>query len=58
MKVKTARTLAGRRGPHWDTSEVMHITPGDRFAEVTRREADRLAAALPEGERVRGRADI
>lgn len=50
MKVKTARTWPVGKVPAWDTSEVMHITPGDRFAEVTNREADRLAAALPEGE--------
>ncbi len=47
MKVKTARTWPVGQVPRWDTSEVMHITPGDRFAEVTRREADRLAAQLP-----------
>ena len=56
MKVKIARAWPVGEVPHWDTSEVMHITPGDRFAEVTRREADRLAAALPEGEPGRGRA--
>ncbi len=39
MKVKTARTWPVGQVPRWDTSEVMHITPGDRFAEVTRREA-------------------
>lgn len=46
MKVKTAREWPVGRAPAWDTSEVMHITPGERFAEVTRREADRLAAML------------
>ncbi len=47
MKVKTARSWPVGRVPAWESSEVMHITPGDRFAEVTRREADRLAATLP-----------
>jgi predicted neuraminidase len=47
MKVKTARTWPVGEVPRWETSEVMHITPGDRFAEVTRREADRLASLLP-----------
>jgi len=47
MKVKTARSWPVGQVPRWETSEVMHITPGDRFAEVTRREADRLAALLP-----------
>jgi predicted neuraminidase len=50
MKVKTTRTWPVGKVPAWETSEVMHITPGDRFAEVTRREADRLAAQLPAGE--------
>jgi predicted neuraminidase len=47
MKVKTARVWPVGQVPAWDTSDVMHITPGDRFAEVTRREVDRLAAQLP-----------
>ena len=49
MKVKTARTWPVGQVPRWETSEVMHITPGDRFAEVTRREVDRLAALVPPG---------
>ncbi|HTU99318.1 MAG TPA: exo-alpha-sialidase [Luteitalea sp.] len=50
MKVKTAARWPVGRVPTWDRSEVMHITPPDRFAEVTRREADRLAASLPADE--------
>lgn len=50
MKVKTTARWPVGQVPVWETSEVMHVTPGDRFAEITTREADRLAAALPEGE--------
>jgi predicted neuraminidase len=50
MKVKTATRWPAGEVPRWDSSEVMHVTPGDRFAEVTRREVDRLAAAVPEGD--------
>lgn len=50
MKVKTTARWPVGQVPAWETSEVMHITPGDRFAEITSREADRLAAALPDGD--------
>ena len=50
MKVKTAARWPVGAVPAWDRSEVMHITPPDRFAEVTRREADRLAASRPAGD--------
>ena len=49
MKVKTATRWPVGDVPRWDRSEVMHVTPGDRFAEVTRREVDRLAL-LPSGD--------
>ncbi|BCS34715.1 hypothetical protein TBR22_A39410 [Luteitalea sp. TBR-22] len=47
MKVKTATRWPVGKVPAWDSSEVMHLTPGDRFAEVVRRDMDRLAAAMP-----------
>ncbi len=50
MKVKTAARWPVGEVPRWDASEVLHVTPGDRFAEVTRREADRLAASVPAGD--------
>lgn len=50
MKVKTATRWAVGEAPAWDRSEVMHLTPGDRFTEVMRREMDRLATTLPRGE--------
>lgn len=50
MKVKTTRSWPVGRVPAWETSEVLHLTPGDRFAEVTRRQADRLGALVPDGE--------
>jgi predicted neuraminidase len=49
MKVKIATRWPVGEVPAWDVSEVMHITPDDRFAEVTRREADRIGATLPQG---------
>lgn len=50
MKVKTATRWPVGQMPAWDSSEVMHLTPGDRFTEVMRREMDRLATTLPAGE--------
>ena len=50
MKVKTATRWPVGEAPAWDRSEVMHLTPGDRFTEVMRREMDRLATTLPAGE--------
>ena len=55
MKVHTATRWPVGRAPQWEHSEVMHVTPGDRFAEVTRRETERLAANLPAGD-TNGRA--
>ena len=45
MKYKIASSYAGPGAPKWDTSEVLHVTPGDEFAETVNREADRLLAA-------------
>lgn len=50
MKVKTATRWPVGAAPAWDTSEVMHLTPGDRFAEVMRRDMDRLAMVVPAGQ--------
>lgn len=50
MKYRVASRWAPGDVPRWDSSEVLHVTPGDRFAEVTRRDAARLAAGLPAGE--------
>lgn len=47
MKYKIASSYAGPGAPKWDTSEVLHVTPGDEFAETVNREADRLLAAGP-----------
>jgi len=50
MKVQIASQWRSGAVPRWDSHEVLHVTPPDRFAEVTRRDADRLAAGLPAGE--------
>ncbi len=50
MKVKTASRWPVGQVPAWETSEVMHLSPPDTFAEITRREVDRLATGLPLGD--------
>lgn len=35
MKYKRAPTAEGSGSPKWDTSDVMHVTPGDEFKTVT-----------------------
>jgi predicted neuraminidase len=50
MKVKTASRWPVGQAPAWETSEVMHLTPGDRFADVMRRDMDRLAATPMAGQ--------
>ncbi len=47
MKYKIASRYGGPGAPAWEASEVLHITPGDEFAETVNREADRLLAAGP-----------
>lgn len=51
MKYKISSNYAGPGAPTWETSEVLHVTPGDEFAQTVNREADRLLAATPKTER-------
>lgn len=57
MKYKIASSYGGDGAPKWDVSEVMHVTPGDEFAETVNREVDRLVAASPQNEQLRGHAE-
>jgi predicted neuraminidase len=50
MKYKIASNYAGDGAPKWEVSEVLHVTPGDEFAQTVDREAARLQAAAPPGE--------
>jgi predicted neuraminidase len=45
MKYKVASDHAGPGAPRWDTSEVMHVTPGDEFAQAVDLDADRMLAS-------------
>lgn len=56
MKYKVAATWTPGQAPAWETSEVLHISPGDRFASVTARETARLAESLPADPELRARA--
>ena len=47
MKYKVSSSYRGDGAPRWDVSEVLHVTPGDEFAEVVNREVDRLLASRP-----------
>jgi predicted neuraminidase len=53
MKYKVASDYTGDGAPRWETSEVLHVTPGDEFAATATREADRLLASQPGNERFR-----
>jgi hypothetical protein len=50
MKYKVSSSYSGPAAPRWEAQEVLHVTPGDAFAETVNREADRLLAAAPKTE--------
>jgi predicted neuraminidase len=50
MKYKIASDYKGEGAPKWDVSDVLHVTPGDEFAQTVNREVDRLMAAGPQSE--------
>lgn len=56
MKYKVASRWTPGTMPAWDTSEVLHLSPGDRFAEVTARETRRLESELGAETSMRERA--
>lgn len=57
MKYKIACDYRGDGPPRWDVTEVMHVTPGDRFALTVNREVDRLLASQPADDRVKAYAE-
>jgi predicted neuraminidase len=50
MKYKIASTYSADGPPKWEVKEVLHVTPGDEFAQTVNREVDRLLAAGPQSE--------
>lgn len=50
MKYRIASRYDGPGVPRWETSEVLHVTPGDEFARTVDREVGRLQAAAPKTE--------
>jgi predicted neuraminidase len=56
MKYRISSTYAAEGAPTWEVSEVLHVTPDDRFAEIVNRETDRWLAAQPGNEDLRRHA--
>lgn len=46
LKVRTSRDYAGDGPPRWETSEVVHVTPGPEFAAEIARRLPELEAAV------------
>lgn len=57
MKYKISSDYRGDGGPRWETSEVLHVTPGDEFAATVVREVDRMLASQPADERITAYAE-
>jgi predicted neuraminidase len=47
MKYRISSDYQRDGPPRWETSEVLHVTPGDEFKTTVDRELDRLIAAAP-----------
>jgi predicted neuraminidase len=45
MKYKIASDYAGDGAPRWETSDVLHVTPGDEFPRAVSADADRMLAS-------------
>jgi predicted neuraminidase len=59
MKYRIASDYGGDGAPRWETSEVLHVTPGDEFAATVTRETARLPAGQAADDRVKAHvADI
>ncbi len=57
MKYKISSDYQHDGPPRWETSEVLHVTPGDEFKVTVDRELDRLIAASPPDDRTRQYVD-
>ena len=53
MKYKISSDYQHDGPPKWETSEVLHVTPGDEFKATVDREFDRLPGSSVSDERVR-----
>ena len=53
MKYRISSDYQRDGAPKWETSEVLHVTPGDEFKTTVDRELDRLAGAAPLDDRAR-----
>jgi predicted neuraminidase len=47
MKYRIASDYSGDGAPRWETSEVLHVTPGDEFTRAVSADADRMLASAP-----------
>jgi predicted neuraminidase len=56
MKYKVSSSYRDVGPPKWDVSEVLHVTPGDEFAETVNREVDRFLATGQPTDQMRKRA--
>ena len=57
MKYKISSDYQRDGPPKWETSEVLHVTPGDEFKATVDRELDRRLGISPADERLRQYAD-
>src|SRR2546423_2640736 len=48
MKYKISSDYQGEGPPKWETSEVLHVTPGDEFKTTVDREVDRIISPADE----------
>ena len=53
MKYRISSEYERDGPPTWETSEVLHVTPGDEFEATVDRERDRLAGAGADRRRTR-----
>lgn len=61
MKYKIARQYQGKGPPVWETSEVLHVTPGQEFVEEVERVTRQWEAeigGMPEAQQARARTHI
>jgi predicted neuraminidase len=50
MKYKIASNYGGDGAPLWAITDVLHVTPGEEFAQTVNREVDRMLTSAPQNE--------
>jgi len=50
MKYRISSDYLGQGPPRWQTSEVLHVTPGAEFEEAVKRYAREVAVSLPDSQ--------